>query len=440
MFDDLPTPMQGVYPFVSDQPGGVVVVHTGPATVAFDGRSCEGDVRVWVNTADGLDVLWQIEIDSSLPLKEVDLSLTRAGHGEVEVRATVTHSAGSGHIAHAELGEATELSHVMVHWFNLPAILPSTALRVPGGAFAGRWVCEAANWRLTLDQRPDHAPAVAGVRGTARAVLTHIGKLEKSDGSSFNSSEAHRVLAGWQAAFSFATGRWVAPALPVGFRSDGSCAWEQWAPWHCSRYHGYWGWWDTHRSQDLQELCQAFLAHWLDDRRGPALRHAASHAICASSDDAMLEAKVSLAQSGFEYLAWVTNVLEGNRSAKEYREVWAHKKLSEMLARAHIPDSIPPELEGLAKLAPSDKQTGPLATTWLRNKLVHPKDPAEPYRIESAVWSCWMLSLEYLELLLLHRLEYRGRYLPKRPGIWAHRSAPVPWAVETSAQGGPHYS
>lgn len=64
------------------------------------------------------------------------------------------------------------------------------------------------------------------------------------------------------------------------------------------------------------------------------------------------------------------------------------------IADADIPDAIPTELNGLAELAPADKQTGPLATTWMRNKLVHPKDAAEPYRIESAVWSCWMLSLE----------------------------------------------
>lgn len=383
-------------------------------------------------SGDGPSVLWQVALDSGVLLEDVGLRLTRAGLGAVELPAAVTNSGGSGYIAHAEIGEPAELSHVIIHWFNLPAILPCDPLATPGGAYGGRWVCEAAAWRLTLDQRHDHTAAVGEVRGAARAVFTHVGKLEKVDGSPFTSTEASEVLTGWQAAFSLATGRWVAAALPVGFGPDGEVAWEQWAPWHCSRYHGYLGCWDTHRSQDLAELCQAFLAHWLDEDLHPAVRHTAYHAICASSDDAMLEAKVSLAQSGFEYLAWVTNVLEGDYNAKDYKTVSAHKKLSEMLAKADIPDAIPTELNGLAELAPADKQTGPLATTWLRNKLVHPKDPAEPYRIESAVWSCWLLSLEYLELLLLHRLGYRGQYLPKRPGIWAHDSVPVPWSADSA--------
>jgi hypothetical protein len=422
--------MHGVYPFASSEPDGAIVLHSGPVKVAHEHGDNTGTGRVWLDPRDGLTVRWEFETDSRLELGDAVLTVNRPGLGDVMVSAHIMNSAGSGSIAHAALGDSMDLSYVIVHWFNLPAILPCLPLAMPGGgAYGGRWVCEASGWRLTLDQRSDHASAVDDLRGTAHAALTHLGRLERVDGSSFTSADADQLLSGLQTALSFATGRWVAPALPVGYDANGRVRWEQWANWRCSRFHGFFGWWDSHRSEDLAELCQRFLDHWLDEGRHAAIRHATYHAICASSDESMLEARVALAQSGFEYLAWVTNVLEDGRSANEYKGVPAHEKLKDMLMKAKVPTSIPNEFNGLAALAPVDKQTGPLATTWLRNKLVHPKDASQPYRIESAIWNCWLLSVEYLELLLLWRLGYRGNYLPKRPGIWAHQSKPVPWGA-----------
>ncbi|GAA2018606.1 hypothetical protein GCM10009719_31920 [Nocardioides kribbensis] len=434
MTDPIPAPMEGIYPLGSNPASGVFGVHSGRMLVVgqdeqgADVELAAGEGSVWLDMNDGLTMRWRVDTPQRLQLEDVRLRLSRRGLGSVDVPATVTNSSGSGHIKPANLGRSENLSHVIVHWFNTPAILPSSPLALPNVTFAGRWVSEAAGWRLTFDQRADHTQATDQVRGTSRSVFTHVGKLERIDGSGFTADEADHVLSGWQVALSFATGRWVAPVLPVGYRPDGALAWEQWAPWYCSRYHGHFGFWDTHRSEDLNELCSKFMTHWLDPSLHAAARHTARHAICASSDDAMLEAKVSLAQSGIEYLAWVQNVIEGTSSATSYKGLPAHAKLNDMLSVAQVPLIIPPELEGLARLAPSNMQTGPLATTWLRNKLVHPKDAAQPYKIESALWSCWLLSLEYLELLLLHRLDYRGHYLPKRPHIWAHQSIPVPWA------------
>ena len=53
-------------------------------------------------------------------------------------------------------------------------------------------------------------------------------------------------------------------------------------------------------------------------------------------------------------------------------------------------------------------------------RLVHPKDAGEPYR-------AWRLVTEYGELLLLHRIGYKGKYLSRTDtGEWAN-SIPVPW-------------
>ncbi len=77
----------------------------------------------------------------------------------------------------------------------------------------------------------------------------------------------------------------------------------------------------------------------------------------------------------------------------------------------------------------------PDAITWVRNRLTHPKDAEEPYRIEQLVWDTSQLLAEYLELLLLRRIGYYGLYqLRYPPGRWALSTTRlVPWAVSPAS-------
>ena len=314
----------------------------------------------------------------------------------------------------------------MTHWFNMPSFHHTAALRVRSLVYAGRWEFAAHGWRLTLDQRPDHSDAMKRAKTTTRSTMTHVGKLEHDTGT-FKVAEASEVLAALEAAVSFALGAWIGVALPVGYDAGGRRVWEEWANWRCSPPISVFHWWSTHRSQDLTELCSAFLGHWLDPQLKDAVRLSSFHSISASSDRAAIEGKVMLAQAGIEYLAWVTHVLEGTETARTYKGGSAETKMHNFLDAAQIPTTIPPEFNALRALVPADKQTGPQAVTWVRNRLVHPKDPSEPYRIENALSEAWLLCREYLDLLILHRLGFTGQHVPYRPGGWATQAYEVPW-------------
>jgi hypothetical protein len=144
-------------------------------------------------------------------------------------------------------------------------------------------------------------------------------------------------------------------------------------------------------------------------------------------------AHIMLAQAALEYLGWVTYVLEQRRAPSTRRRRDAHDVLRELLNDAGIPTAIPAELNALRQVLDEPGLDGPRALTWLRNRLVHPKDAAEPYRIENAMQHGWLLSMQYLDLLTLHRLHYNGNYLRRVSGGFAHDSQPVPWA-ETTAE------
>jgi hypothetical protein len=378
----------------------------------------------------GLKVRWRASasLTDGLEPGPATLSIDHPELGVLSLQVRVDHSDGWGTIANVELGPSRHLDRVIVHWVNLPFILPTTPLRNDQGSWLGRWQMQTHGWRLTLDCRQDHSRIIKIANELdEQFVITHVGELRRVDAAPFDSAEVGEVLFGWQLALSFALGRWVAPAVPVGFDSAGNQAWEQWAPWRCDTLHGHEAWWDSHAGEDLKTFVGAFVEALLDPARCDEVRLAAMHVVAANHGGTTAEGKVMLAQAGLEYLTWVRLVLSGQLTRSEYKAIDTAERLRLLLSQASIPTAVPNGLDALFLLAQQRGLDGPAATTWVRNRLVHPKDPGEPYRIQGLVWQTAQLLLEYAELLLLHGLGYNGRVMPRYPpGRFAHSSEERP--------------
>ncbi|HEX5366266.1 MAG TPA: hypothetical protein VFW63_06335 [Acidimicrobiales bacterium] len=429
MADEHHPPHEGVLSF--GEPGEDIELYEGEALLGGD---AVGRVRIWLPMTRGLQVKWRA-LDpphGHLSLGRQTLTIEHPQLGTAELPADVNHSDGWGASPEANLGTADDLVRVVVHWLNLPIILPADVLANDAGAWAGRLEFDSCGWHFTMDSRPDHWEALQlANRSDEQYLMTHVGEMRRVDGSSFDTATAADALFGWQAALSFALGRWVAPAVPVGFDGHGRRIWEQWAPWRCDTVRGYESWWDTHTGDDLAEFVAAYLRAYLDGTQHDEVRMAAMHVITANHAGTTTEGKVMLAQAGLEYLAWVRLVLSGQMSRKEYREKDAAARLRLLLQEAQVDTTVPDALPGLRELACEHGFDGPSATAWVRNRLVHPKDAGEPYRIEGLVWQTAQLLLEYGELLVLHGLGYKGRYMHRYPPHrWAHSSEYVPWASQ----------
>ena len=167
---------------------------------------------------------------------------------------------------------------------------------------------------------------------------------------------------------------------------------------------------------------ELFLDAWFDPDRHDLTRHVARHLIVAHHRGTTIEAKIMLVHAALEYLSWVTYVLPpGTRSESHHDRndmltgappsVW---HLQELLDEASVDTAIPAGLVAMHQRAQQMRPTahanrvidGPEVLMWLRNRLVHPKDAGEPYRIEDLVTEAWRLVIEYGELLLLHRIGY----------------------------------
>jgi hypothetical protein len=407
--------------------GEPIELYDGPGVV--DGQ----DLRVQLRVPMLHDVHPTLHAAGSqwIRVGETNVRIEHPDFGDTSVSVAVNSSWGTGDVMPSRLGPGGELDRVIVHWLNVPHLVPAAPLETPTSVWLGRLRFNAGPWLLTLDSRPDLSEVLRSARDVdAQFVMTHVGEVRRVDGAVFAATDAEEVIFGWQLAMSFALGRWVSAALPVGFDGSGARRWEYWAAWRCDWLRGYQSWLPTRGGTDLVAFTELFAEAWNDAEERAVVRLLAMHAVAANHSGTTGEARVMLAQAALEYLAWVDLVLSNEMSRRKFGELQAADKLRMLLQRAGISLMVPQCLDKACEIAAVDGLDGPEVITWLRNRLTHPKKPDEPYEITGLVWQVSQLTLEYLELLLLRRLQYNGQFSRRYPpGIMATESEPVPWAV-----------
>lgn len=412
------------------------------------------EVKVLSTTAD-IDGLDQRAVTMCMPLQRStdlvfrfnegpsiwDISATtmeidHPTHSRSTVNIALLSAEGYGRVEPTVLAGSERLSRVIVHWVNLPEIGPAGRLVDADRRWERRWEVQAGPWNLTIDGRPDLDDVMRGMhRHDAQYAITHVGELRRVDGRPFDAETAANVLYGWQIAMSFALGRWVAPALPVGFSDTGSVVWEEWKPWRCDDMFGVASWWTPKNGTGLGQFVTKFLAAYLDGESQLVTKYLASYVIAANHRGTTTEARMMLAQAAIEYLAWIDIRVTGDLSTTEFKKRPAALNLRELLEKAEVPTGLHPDLPALIRLREDpdiDTNDGPSIVTRVRNGLTHPKDPTAMYR-DDLLWQALQLTMEYAELLILHRLGYQGSFSRRYPpGRWSGLSEQVPWKANDS--------
>ncbi|MEU4216929.1 hypothetical protein [Actinoplanes sp. NPDC026623] len=331
------------------------------------------------------------------------------------------------------------LQHAIFHWVNLPPIAGNIRLEVGGTDWGRNSMAEpdrlrltAGVWDLVLDRRADYEEVVKDAKVRNLYALTHVMDIRRTDGFDFDAEELEPLSEALRSGLSFAFGRWVSPAMKVGYGHGGEAVWESWGAPICDPYKSigspiiYWG-----SLHDVTDFIQRVV-----DRFGDPERYGtASFQMFLAAQTAELgfvENRIFSAFPAIENLSWVTLKLEAERSNSEYESIGdAAARLRVMLELASIPLEIAPEsLPGLYSLAEEKGLDGPGTVVWVRNRLVHPKDPHDTIygKEHRFVVETWYLSRNYLALLVLHSIGYRGGYLPAVPPFgYLMGAVPVPW-------------
>jgi hypothetical protein len=328
--------------------------------------------------------------------------------------------------------EAAALDHVIAHWVGFPNLLHGKQIHAHTDegwqTWSGRHVLTTHGWHLTLDARADLREVLAEAEDAEVCVLTHVMEVRRDDGATFTAAVAKHLLWGLQCAVSFACGYWTCPSVPVGFDSSGAAVWSELRPLFADPARDI-GWWDGHRTPDLIEVIDKYLGHWLEPNKQRSLQFATINALLAV-EAGFVEQRLTTAVTGLELLSWVIDIQDRGLNPDRWQRKKASKRLRKLLVDARIPLSIESDcMPGLAAFAETEGyEDGAETIVEIRHRLIHPKDNSDLYAADKALAEASRLACRYLELVLLHRIGYKGHTCDRtHVGRWSGESQPVPW-------------
>jgi hypothetical protein len=259
--------------------------------------------------------------------------------------------------------------------------------------------------------------------------LTHIGSLEKTDGTPFTGKDANEFLTAVRFFLSFAKGCWCEPSCAVGFDASGNRVWESWSsprePWSTPP-----SWFDPQNSSQLATLFPGFMTRWANDDWREALIEVIYWHLNANNSSRGIDTGIILTQAAIERLSYEYAVKDKRLlTVKGFKDIWASDKFRLLFSSIGLPLDIPietPELKKLASNSPMNWLDAPHALTEIRNSLVHPEHKQRG-QLKSSYYEAWKLGLWYLELAILRLCDYSGTYGNRLKQQWVGQVENVPW-------------
>jgi hypothetical protein len=334
------------------------------------------------------------------------------------------------------IGSESPAHYVIFHVVNFWGYLNPRPENAPPEYDVGRVVFEGGGWRVTLESVSNLRELHTCLRHDSGCGITHVGRAEKLDGSTFSQEDAHQLFNALYSFLSFARGMWSPPILYVGMDGGGTPVWENWTVRQASPWRDVLTWFPEHQPHCLAGTFPGFMRLWLDPDRRDILEVAIHWYIEANLGSGAIEGAVILCQNGLERLAYYIMVHEQRiLREQDFRSggLPAAERLRRFFTQFGLPIAIgPPRLRvnNLPDLAAAQGwRDAPEALVTLRNSIVHP-DQRNMQRLHNypipARIEAWTLCLWYLELVLLKWLGYSGNYVNRQTIRFNGETEPMP--------------
>jgi hypothetical protein len=373
-----------------------------------------------------------------------DNAVLRLGDGRMIPSARITHLPMAHHDGRlsqnpsgrvefpASQETAFPFSYLTFLLPNFPDMMGEGILYPSGVWRAGRIKLCACGWQVTIDQIEHSSDVRREAKQQSGYVVTHVGRLEREDGSTFTEKHACSILEGLGWYLSFATGRWTGPLLACGYDGSDTRVREMWNMPRMSPWRFVQTWLDTNHREHLIDSFPGYLQRWTDQDWQEVTELATHWYIEANAQAGSIEGSLVLAQAAFEMLASAIVVEEKEWvSADAFEKLPAADRIRLLFVWAGVPLSIPasqPELTALAKEL--NWTDAPQALTEIRNPLTHPT-PKNRKRFRNyppaARSEAWNLALWFLEMCLLRMCDYNGTYGCRLAMRYVGNVDPVPW-------------
>lgn len=323
-------------------------------------------------------------------------------------------------------------SYLMFLLPNFPDMIGEPILYPSGTCRAGRICLRGCGWRVIIDPVEHPNAQLKELKQQSGHIVTHVGRLEREDGSTFTEEQADSILTGLRWYLSFVTGRWTGPLLACGYDSSDTRVREMWNVPRIVPWRFVLTWVDELHQEHLIDSFTGYLQRWTDQDWNEVIELATHWYIEANAQAGSVEGSLVLLQAAFEMLASAIVVEEkGWVSADAFAKLPAADRIRLLFVWAGVPLAIPPSQTALTDLAKARNWVdSPQVLTEIRNPLTHPT-PKNRERFRNyppaARTEAWKLALWFLEMCLLRMCSYNGTYGSRLIARNAGDVDPVPW-------------
>lgn len=306
----------------------------------------------------------------------------------------------------------------------------------------GRIQLHNSAYEIILEKNSDYNLKQKMLAKTGGYIIHYNGRISKS-GERINIDEARVVLECFNYFLSFINGRRTS-ALFLNGLIDNKITWTDWTSYDMSSYQTVASWYSKKFTLEIDELWNTFYTLWIGNNEKDYLKNAIDLYLDSNSNKLVIESCIVLTQIAFELLFnW--NFIDNKILPPKTEKRDAAWKIGKLLRESKIPIDIPKTLPYLKeivkinlKMANEEKNlidTGPKAITEIRNTIIHGnkwrRENLDKISTDIRV-DTWILGNWYLELLLLHKLNYQGDYNNRSASMRLDEAfiEKVPWVKE----------
>lgn len=290
-------------------------------------------------------------------------------------------------------------------------------------------VLESDEWRILVQSldNGETSKSHERIKAEGGSFLTHIGKLERRDGTTFSANDAWEQRLILRSFLSFVHGGTCLPVCDVGLDRNGSRVWETWGSPTVSA--PAYSWFNPIQAHQAEALYPLFVKRWQQsDEWNDCLRSAVYWYTQANSGRGSpgIDTAIILAQAALERLAYHHLVVDRKMISPDGLDrLKASDRLRMLFSSLNIPNEIVDVTPNIQRVAANLKWVdAPHAITDIRNELVH---PGSKKQVNVCFMDAWKLSLWYLELSVLALCGYSDTYTSRLSAKYRTQSEKVPW-------------
>jgi hypothetical protein len=345
----------------------------------------------------------------------------------------VSSSRASGSVRTFVKGSGENVAHLGFQVVNFSDfITPGRSLAPSFGYPPSVAELQWDGWRIRLSAVENSKEIFKRLAEIGGYSFTHMGQLDRMDGSQFSVQDAEGILQALDRFLGFARGAASSVAIRWGMDADGGITWEHWGSPVVDRWKRRHNWFDEHHGNLLSEIFPAFAASQADPERWEALSLALHWYQKSNTRAGGMEGAIILGLTSLDLLGALAVVDKtGTMGASKYDGLKAAEKLRRLLAVLKVDSVFVGRSANLAGFAAKQGWKDSAETlAEIRHGYVHANPKRRKVVLSAsnlATFEAWQLSLWYQELALLYLFDHKGEYRNRLTGKAIGEVDRVPW-------------